>query len=522
MFDYIIVGAGSAGCVIANRLSENPQTKVLLLEAGKKDNNPLISIPAAFYKLFRTEVDWNFFTEPQPFVNHRKMYQPRGKVLGGSSSINAMIYIRGHKEDYDTWAKLGNKGWSYEDVLPYFKKSENQQVFKDSFHGEKGLLNVRNQVLPNPLTYLLVEAAKSLGYTANPDFNGAAQEGFGMFQTTIDERGRRHSTAKAFLAPALKRPNLKVITESLVRRILFEGKKAVGVEFEQGGQIKTEKANSEILLCAGAFQSPQLLMLSGVGRGQDLQQFNIPVVHDLQGVGQNLKDHIITSIVMTCNQKITLDTQDTPWNLLKFLFTGKSPFASNIAEGGGFIRTKPHLAAPDIQYHFGPGYFVNHGFNKIKGNGFSIGPTLLQPESTGEVRLSSPNPHDAPLIDPQYLSKEEDLRTMIEGFNIGYQILTAEPFQPYIKRFYLPNKELQNEQEIIEHIKAHLQTLYHPTSTCRMGNDTKAVVNDKLQVHGLENIRVVDASVMPTIVRGNTNAPTIMIAEKAADLIKNK
>lgn len=522
MFDYIIIGAGSAGCVLANRLSENSQTKVLLLEAGKKDNHLFISIPAAFYKLFQTEADWNFFTEPQPFVNHRKMYQPRGKVLGGSSSINAMIYIRGHKEDYDIWAKLGNRGWSYEEVLPYFKKSENQQVFKDNFHGEGGLLHVRNQVMPNPLTYLLVEAAKSLGYSANPDFNGAEQEGFGMFQTTIDERGRRHSTAKAFLAPALKRPNLKVMTKSLVRKILFEGKKAVGVEFEQGGQIKTEKANGEVLLCAGAFQSPQLLMLSGVGRGQDLQQFNIPVVHDLQGVGQNLKDHVITSIAMTCNQKITLDTQDTLLNFFKFLLNGKSPFASNIAEGGGFIRTKPHLTAPDIQYHFGAGYFVNHGFNKIKGNGFSIGPTLLQPESTGEVRLASPNPHDAPLINPQYLSKEEDLRTMIDGFHIGYQILTAKSFQPFIKQVYLPTKELQNEQEVIEHIKTYLQTLYHPTSTCRMGNDAKAVVNDKLQVHGLENIRVVDASVMPTIVRGNTNAPTIMIAEKAADLIKSR
>ncbi|MCU0392564.1 MAG: choline dehydrogenase [Thermoflexibacter sp.] len=520
MFDYIIVGAGSAGCVLANRLTENPQTRVLLLEAGKKDTNFLISVPAAFYKLFRTKFDWNFYTEPQQHLGQKKLYQPRGKVLGGSSSINAMIYIRGHRQDYDTWAQLGNEGWSYEDVLPYFKKSENQQVFKDKYHGQDGQLYVRDQAFPNPLTALMMESAKGLGYPINNDFNGSEQEGFGMYQTTIDAKGQRHSTARAFLKPALNRPNLQVMTQCLATKIIFEGKKAIGVEFEQGGQTKIEKVNREVILSAGAFQSPQLLMLSGVGRGQDLQALDIPVVHDLQGVGQNLKDHVITSIVMSCNQNITLDTQATLWNFLKYIFTGKSPLASNIAEGGGFIKTQEGLTASDIQFHFGPGYFVNHGFDNIKGNGFSLGPTLLQPESTGEVRLASPNPKDAPRIDPRYFSKEQDIRTMVEGFKIGYKILTSKIFQPYIKNNYLPQNELKTEQQIIDHIKSYLQTLYHPTSTCRMGNDGLAVVNSKLQVHGIERLRVVDASIMPTIVRGNTNAPTIMIAEKAAELIK--
>ncbi len=520
MFDYIIVGAGSAGCVLANRLSENPQTKVLLLEAGGKDDNFLISVPAAFYKLFQTKFDWNFFTEPQAHINQRKMYHPRGKVLGGSSSINAMIYMRGHREDYDNWARLGNNGWAYEDVLPYFKKSENHQVIKDSFHGQDGLLHVRDQVLPNVLSSVFVEAAQSIGYQENTDFNGATQDGFGLHQVTIDPNGRRHSTAKAFLAQASKRPNLKVMTNCLVHRVLFEGKKAVGVEFEQGGNVKTEKVNREVLLCAGAFGSPQILMLSGVGRGQDLQKMGIPVVHDLQGVGQNLQDHLISSIIMSSSQKVTLDTEDTLWNLMKFIFTGKSPLASNLAEAGGFIRTKPHLLAPDIQYHFGPAYFINHGLEKIKGSGFSLGPILIQPQSTGELRLASARPQDAPLINPNYLSHEEDIKTMIAGFKTGYQLMTSKPFQPYIEKDYLPTQSLKTDEEITTHIKEYAQTLYHPTSTCKMGNDALSVVNNKLQVIGLENIRIIDASIMPKIVRGNTNAPTIMIAEKGADLIK--
>lgn len=521
MFDYIIIGAGSAGCVLANRLTENPQTKVLLLEAGSKDSDFLISVPAAFYKLFKTKVDWNFDTTPQTHVNGRALFQPRGKVLGGGSSINAMIYMRGHREDYDSWARLGNSGWSYEDVLPYFKKSENQQVIKNDFHGQGGLLHVRNQVMPNILSELFVEAAKSEGYATNSDFNGATQDGFGLHQVTIDQRGRRNSTAKAFLAPAMNRPNLKVLTNCLVHKILFEGKTAVGVRYEQGGEVKEEKVNREILLCAGAFQSPQLLMLSGVGRGQDLQKLGIPVVHDLQGVGQNLKDHVISSILMSCSKKITLDTQENNlFALLKFILTGKSVFASNLAEAGGFVRTQANLSAPDVQFHFGPAYFLNHGLEKIKGSGFSVGPILLQPESTGEIRLASPNPKDAPLIDPRYLSDERDVATMVEGFKIAYKIMTSKPLQPYIEKNYLPKQELKTEAEIIAHLKEYLQTLYHPTSTCKMGNDALAVVNDKLQVHGLEKVRVIDASVMPNVVRGNTNAPTIMIAEKGADLIK--
>jgi len=520
MFDYIIIGAGSAGCVLANRLTENPQTKVLLLEAGKKDNDFLISVPAAFYKLFQSKVDWNFFTEPQKDVNNKKMFHPRGKVLGGSSSINAMIYMRGNRQDYDGWAEMGNKGWSYEEVLPYFKKSENQQIFKDKFHGQGGLLNVRSQIMPNILSKKMIEAAQSIGYQENIDFNGVEQDGFGMHQTTIDQNGRRHSTSKAFLAPAMNRPNLKVMTNCMAHKIIFEGKKAVGVQFEQGGEIKTEKVNREVLLCAGSFHSPHLLMLSGIGRGQDLQKMGIPVVHDLQGVGQNMKDHVIASIIMSCKQKITLDTAENAWNLLKFILTGKSPFASNVAEVGGFVRTDSSLSAPDIQYHFGPAYFVDHGLTKIKGNGFSLGPILMQPKSSGEVRLASTRPQDLPLIDPKYFSHEADMQPMVEGFKIGYKMMTAKPFQPYIEKNYVPTHELHTDEEIIAHIKESLQTLYHPTSTCKMGSDSLSVVNDKLQVHGLEGIRVIDASIMPMVVRGNTNAPTIMIAEKGADMIK--
>ena len=522
-YDYIIIGAGSAGCVLANRLSANGKYTILLLEAGGKDKSQDIQVPAAFPKTLQTSLDWGYRTVAQGQLHNRSLYLPRGKVLGGSSSINAMIYIRGNRADYDGWAALGNEGWGYEAVLPYFKKSENQQQLKSEYHGTAGPLNVTDRNYTNPLSHVFVEAAQEVGFPENEDFNGAEQEGFGLYQVT-NTNGARCSAAAAFLRPAEGRPNLSVETEALVHRILIENGQAKGVEYKQKGLKKQALSSREVILCAGAYNSPQLLMLSGIGDGEELKKHGIGAHRHLPGVGKNLQDHLVYFTIFNSSFKGSLDSAERlPGilrNLYNYLIHKKGPFASNIGEAGGFFRSTPDEPAPDSQIHFGPCYFLEHGFrNPKKGNGYSIGGKVLIPKSRGTVRLSSANPSDNPSIDHNYLADEDDLRKSILGYKVCQRIGMAEAFAPYRSGLFNPGRLLEDDKEIEDHIRATAETLYHPVGTCKMGQDEMAVVDAQLRVRGVERLRVADASIMPAITRGNTNAPTIMIAEKAAEMI---
>ncbi len=517
--DYIIVGAGSAGCVLASRLTENPEITVALIEAGPEDKKREIHIPAAFSELFHTSVDWAYETIPQPGAGGRRLFLPRGKVLGGSSSINAMIYIRGHQSDYDEWEKAGNPGWSYEDLLPYFKKSESNTRIKDTYHGEGGPMQVRDLNDPRKLSHDFLSAAEEVGYRQNPDFNGARQEGFGLYQVT-QKGGKRVSTSSAFLKPIKSRKNLHVLTRMKATGIIWEKKRAAGVIMYEEAKKHAVKARREVILSAGAYNSPQLLMLSGIGDSKELTSLGIEVKSDLPGVGKNLQDHLIVPMVFDTYEQATLESARSVTSLVNYLVWAEGPLSSNVAEAGGFIKTLPDLSAPDIQFHFGPGYFYNHGIGiPKKGNGFSLGPTLLKPESMGEVKLASPHGSAAPIIDHAYLQAEADLQTLIRGLKAAMKIVDAPSLRKHFKGFHLPDKRLRTEEEMAQHIRRHAQTLYHPVGTARMGKDKLAVVDARLKVKGVEGLRVVDASVMPTIVRGNTNAPVIAIAEKGADLI---
>jgi len=519
MYDYIIVGAGSAGCVLANRLTEDPTAKVLLLEAGGPDKKQEIHMPAAFSKLFKTECDWAYYTAPEPRLNNRSLYWPRGKVLGGSSSLNAMIYIRGHRTDYDHWRDLGNSGWGYDDVLPYFKKSEDQERGPSEYHGVGGPLHVSDLRSPNPLSQAFVEAGEQAGFKRNPDFNGAAQEGFGLYQVT-QWQGKRHSAAAAFLRPAMTRSNLTVKTNVQVFDIIFEGNRAALVSFEQGNGSTQERAEREIILCAGAIGSPQLLMLSGVGPAQNLRSLDVPVQCDLPGVGANLQDHPSVGTVHECTQPVSLASAESLANVARYILFKKGPLSSNVGEGGAFLTSSLGGAVPDLQYHFGPGYYVEHGFQKIEGHAYSFGPTLIHPQSRGRVSLRSSNPLDAPLIKANYFSEPRDLEAIVEGLKIAREIGAARVFDKYRGKELFPGSDARSDDALRAHVRSFAETLYHPVGTCKMGNDADAVVDPELRVRGLEGLRVVDASIMPTVIGGNTNAPTIMIAEKAADLIK--
>ena len=519
MYDYIIVGAGSAGCVLANRLTEDPTVKVLLLEAGGKDSNSAIHMPAAFAKLFKTPCDWAYYTEPEAQLGSRNLYWPRGKVLGGSSSMNAMIYIRGHRNDYDSWRNLGNFGWGYADVLPYFKKSEDQELGASDYHGVGGPMRVSNQRCLNPLSETFMEAAQQSGYQRNPDFNGASQEGFGAYQVTQRE-GRRNSAAVAFLRPAMSRRNLTVRTDVQAFDIVFEGKRAALVSFQKDGGSAQERAEREIILCAGAIGSPQLLMLSGIGPAKHLRSLDIPVLCDLPGVGANLQDHPAVPVAYECSQAITLANAETLPNLVRYMAFKTGPLTSNVGEAGGFVKSSPRCAAPDLQYHFAPGYFVEHGFQKVKEHAYTFGPTLVRPYSRGTLTLRSSNPLDAPVIHANYFSDPRDTQAILEGLKIARAIGAAKAFAKYRKRELLPGADAKDDQALRAHLAKFGETLYHPVGTCKMGSDGNAVVDSELRVRGVEGLRVVDASIMPIIPGGNTNAPTIMIAERAADLIK--
>lgn len=521
MYDYIIIGGGTAGSVLAYRLTENPENSVLLVEAGKKDKNRMIKIPAGFSKLFKTQYDWDYSTPPQPHAHNREFYLPRGKVLGGCSSINAMIYIRGHRKDFDYWESLGNKGWDYDSVLPYFRKSEHQTRGEDKFHGVDGPFQVTDLQDRFDISRAFVEAGKELGFNENPDFNGEEQDGFGYYQVN-QKAGKRFSASHAFLHPAMKRKNLKVITEAMVERIMIENNRAVGIEYRLPTHVQQVRASKEVILAAGAYNSPHLMLLSGIGHADELTEKGISVKHHLPGVGKNLQDHLIFPMVFHNRDNNTLEKAESVLSLLNYVIWGEGPLSSNVAEAGAFIRTRSGIEGPDLQYHFAPGFFMNHGFDTPgRGHGFSYGPTLLQPESVGEVMLQSSNPMDSPVIDHHYLEAQLDVDTLIEGYKTGMELAHTPSLQKYFDGYYLPGRPLKTKKEIKTHILRTAQTLYHPVGTCKMGKDKLAVVDDQLRVHGLEGLRVVDASIMPKVVRGNTQAAVLMIAEKAAEMILN-
>ncbi len=523
-FDYIIVGAGSAGCVLANRLSANGKHSVLLLEAGPRDSNIWIHVPLGYGKLFKEKtVNWMYQTEPEPELKGRQVFQPRGKTLGGSSSINGLLYVRGQHEDYDRWRQLGNTGWGYDDVLPYFKKAENQSRGADQYHGTGGPLPVSNMVMTDPLSKAFIDAAVANGLPYNPDFNGATQEGVGLFQTTT-YNGRRASTSVAYLGPAKARGNLKVETEALGQRVLFEGRRAVGVEYRQGARLRRARARKEVVLSSGAYNSPQLLQLSGVGPADLLHKHGIDVVLDAQGVGHDLQDHMQVRIVMRCAQKVTLN--DTVNNPIRRTLAGAryALFRQGwltIAAGtaGAFFKTNPRLASPDIQVHFLPFSTDKMGEKLHDFSGFTASVCQLRPESRGSLRIKSADPTVPPEIRINYMSTETDRATNVEGIKILRKILNAPAMKPFVVDEYDPGAKVSADAELLDYCRERGSTIYHPTSTCRMGNDALAVVDQRLKVRGLEGLRVVDGSIMPDLVSGNTNAPIIMIAEKASDMI---
>lgn len=518
-FDYIIVGAGSAGCVLARRLTEDPTVRVLLLEAGEPDRRREIHIPAAFSKLFRSECDWNYTTTPQPGLGGRELYWPRGKVLGGSSSINAMMYVRGHRSDYDRWRDAGNAGWGYDDVLPLFKRSEHQELGPSKFHGKDGPLNVANVRTLNPLSKAFVESAVERGLARTDDFNGADQDGAGFYQVT-QLKGRRHSAAAAFLTPILGRPNLTVETGALAHRVLIENGRAVGVDYARHGGVSVARADREVILAGGAVNSPQLLMLSGIGPADHLREHGIPVVVDAPEVGGNLQDHLLVVVAHQSRRPVGLANAESLPNIARYLMFRTGPLASNIGEAGAFIRTSDGLEAPDLQIIFAPAYYLNHGFTKVEGHGFSVGTVQLRPYSRGRIRLRSANPKTHPEIDPSYLTDERDLALLVEGVKRCRDMVQGRALDALRGDEYTPGADARDDSALSEFVRRSAETLYHPVGTCRMGADIRSVVDPELRVCGVERLRVVDASIMPDIVGGNTNAPTIMIGEKGAELIR--
>jgi choline dehydrogenase len=523
-FDFIIVGAGSAGCVLANRLSASGRRRVLLLEAGPRDTDPWIHIPLGYGKLFnKPRVNWLYKTEPQPGLNDRIIVQPRGKVLGGSSSINGLIYIRGQQEDFDHWRQLGNEGWSFADVLPYFRRSEDQARGADDLHGAGGPLAVSDPTEPHELCEAFISAAEQTGVPRNDDFNGATQEGVGYFQTT-SRRGRRCSAAVGYLRPVRHRANLAVVTDALATRILWRGGTAVGVEFRHAGRLKSASAGVEVLLCGGAFNSPQLLQLSGVGPGPLLQSHGIPVLRDRPAVGDALQDHLQVRTVFKCRKRITVnDDVRNPFRSalvgLRYALFRKGPLTISAGYAGAFFKTDPRLASPDIQVHF-----INFSTTKMGDrlhpfSGFTASICQLRPESRGWLRIRSADPFEPPAIHPNYLATETDRRTNVAGLRMLRRIMQAPALQPYVAEELEPGAACQTDEALLAHCRERGSTIYHPVSTCRMGPDDAAVVDTRLRVRGVGHLRVVDASIMPAVVSGNTNAAVIMIAEKAADMI---
>jgi choline dehydrogenase-like flavoprotein len=522
MHDYVIVGAGSAGCVLANRLSEDPDTTVLLIEAGGRDRHPNIKIPAAFAKQFRTKLDWDFSTEPEPHCDGRSLYMPRGKGLGGSSSMNAMLYVRGHPLDYERWAAAGATGWDWESIRPYFLRAEDNERGASDHHAVGGPLRVEDERSPRPLTGRFLAACEEAGVPQIEDYNGSEQDGASMAQVT-QRGGRRWSTADAYLRPALRRKNLDLLTGAQVLGVEQEGGRATGVRYRgRRGGVRVAPAQGEVILAAGALASPQLLMLSGIGPAEQLREHGIEVAVDLPGVGENLQDHPYLTSVWDVPGGGSLADAEKPRALLEFLLRRTGPLTSSVAEALAFVRSRPGLAQPDLQFHFAPAYFVDNGFEEYDGHAVTMGPVLVAPRSRGWLRLRSADPTDSPRILTNSLAEPEDVAALVAGTRLAREIAAAEPLASVLGRQIFPGEGLGTDQDLEEDLRRRVDLLYHPVGTCRMGSAEDAVVDPELRVRGLEGLRVVDASVMPTVVSGNTNAPTIAIAEKGADLIKGK
>jgi len=525
-WDYVIVGAGSAGCVLANRLSADGRHSVLLLEAGPPDRYPWIHVPIGYAKtMFHPVYNWRFKTEPEPGMNGREIYWPSGRTLGGSSAINGLIYIRGHRADYDHWAALGNRGWSYDDVLPYFRKLEHNERGESAWHGVGGPLWVSDIRAKHELVEALVAAGGELGIPRNDDFNGATQEGVGYYQPTT-HRGFRCSTATAYLRPARGRANLRIETDAQAARVAFDGRRASGVVYRQGGREITASARREVVLAAGALQSPQLLQLSGIAAPELLQRFGIPVVHALPGVGEDLQDHLQARVIFRCTKPITTnDVLKSRWRTLamgaQYVLTRTGPMAIGINQGGIFARTDPGLDRPNVQFHLATLSSDMAGSPVHTFSGFTMSVCQLRPESRGHVRVKSPDPFTAPAMQPNYLSTPHDRATLVAGIRLARRLAATRALAPYVAGEYRPGSAAESDEDLLGFARERAGTIFHPAGTCRMGPaaDPLAVVDDGLRVHGLEGIRVVDCSIMPTLVSGNTNAPVVMIAEKASDMI---
>jgi choline dehydrogenase len=527
-FDYVVIGAGSAGCVLANRLTASGRHRVLLLEAGGPDRNIWIHIPLGFGKLFdNANVNWLYKSEPEPELNNRKIIQPRGKVLGGSSSINGLLYIRGQHEDFDHWRQLGNAGWAFADVLPYFRRAEDQERGADDLHGVGGPLAVSDVSEPHPLCEAFIEAAQKAGFPRNDDFNGPRQEGAGYFQLTT-KNGRRWSTAVGYLRQARHRPNLTIVADALTTRVLFSGRRAIGVEYRQGqkhGQtMRTAHADGEVIVAGGAFNSPQLLQLSGLGPAKVLRELGIDVIADMPGVGADLQDHLQIRMQYRCTEPITMNDVINHWRHrygagLRYIMSRKGLLTIGAGYAGAFLRTRPELATPDVQIHFLIFSADTAGATLHAFPGFMTSVCQLRPESRGFVRIKSSDPSVPPAIQPRYLSSRNDCDTVVDGMKLMRRVMNQPAMRRYIAEERAPGAHCVSDTDLLAFARDTGTTVYHPTSTCRMGSDPGAVVDERLRVRGFERLRVIDASIMPTLVSGNTNAAAVMIGEKGAEMI---